>query len=403
MFEIQRDAQGRQLPLPIKVWLPQQEELEAGCLQQALNLSHFPFAHQHIALMPDTHQGFGMPIGGILATREVIVPNAVGVDIGCGVAFAQTNLLWESVSRQMLQQWVNAIMEKIPQGFSHHKAKRVAKVLDDFQREHVEEKRHETLWKELERGYYQVGTLGGGNHFIELQSDEENRICLMIHSGSRNLGYQIARHFNTIAGRQRRRWHSIVPTAHQLDYLPEDSDDGRSYIQWMELARAFARESRQQMMQAAMQVVAGTGFEEALLEVIDVHHNDVNQESHGGTSVWVHRKGAIRARRGEKGLIPGAMGRCSYVVEGKGNPDAFSSCSHGAGRAMSRKEALRSYPREKVMAALAAQQVILGKKQLRDVGEEAPMAYKEIAFVMKQQEDLVIPLKQLTGKAVIKG
>ncbi|SMP41400.1 RtcB family protein [Anoxynatronum buryatiense] len=403
MFEIKRDLQGDQLPIPILVWLPDQSELEEGCFQQALNLSRFPFAHHHIALMPDTHQGFGMPIGGILATRDVIIPNAVGVDIGCGVAFAQTNLQWDGVSRQTVHKWVEAIMQKIPQGFSHHKDKMKAQALDDFRRDYPEEKQQGILWKEIERGYYQMGTLGGGNHFIELQSDEENRICLMIHSGSRNFGYQIARHFNTVAGRQRRQWQSCVPTAHQLDYLPEDSHEGRSYIRWMELAKAFARESRQQMLQTALQIVAGQRFEEKVIDIIDVHHNDVNQEVHGGTTVWVHRKGAIRANAGERGLIPGAMGRSSYVVTGRGNVSSFNSCSHGAGRAMSRKDALQNFSKERVMKELAVQQVVLGKKQLTDVGEEAPMAYKEIAFVMKQQEDLVIPVRQLKGKAVIKG
>jgi tRNA-splicing ligase RtcB (3'-phosphate/5'-hydroxy nucleic acid ligase) len=403
MFVLSEHPQRGTLKIPIYVWLPDIAHLEEGCLEQALNLSELPFAFNRIALMPDTHQGFGMPIGGVMATREVIIPNAVGVDIGCGVAFCRTSLTGESFSRPLLTKWVEQILAIVPQGFSHHSQKQPCQALDDFQKKYPEERQQQHLWKEIDKGYYQIGTLGGGNHFIEFQTDKAGHLCLMVHSGSRNFGYQIAHYFNNMARKNRKQWQSSVPKGFALDYLPEDSQEGQSYINWMQLARHFARENREKMLDAVLRILTKNTPHMEVLEITDVHHNDANRELHDGEWVWVHRKGAIKAGEGEKGLIPGAMGRSSYVVEGRGNPKAFRSCSHGAGRAMSRKQALNQYSPTSVLAELEQQDMILGKRKMKDVAEEAPMAYKDIDFVIMEQMDLIKIIDQLTGKAVIKG
>lgn len=393
----------KQENLPIKVWLPDPNWLEKGCLHQAENLSRYPYAVNQIALMADTHQGFGMPIGGVMATREVLVPNAVGVDIGCGVAFSETNIPMEEISRDQLDTLVKETMRQIPQGFNRHKTPKNPECIKQYKKQYPEEKQHFQLWQELEAASYQMGTLGGGNHFIEFQENESGNLCIMIHSGSRNLGYKIAGYFNKIAQSKRTEWKSTVPKNYELDFIPIDCDEGYSYFNWMNLARSFACESRKKMMESIWLVFKKHAGFRIETKVLDVHHNDVNQEKHGGEMLWIHRKGAIRAGKDEIGIIPGSMGRKSYLVTGLGNTESFLSCSHGAGRKMSRKQAKQQFDQQKVIQDLRESQVILGKSKLNDVGEEAPEAYKDIDFVLEQQKDLLKPIQQLKGKAVIKG
>ena len=403
MFILSEHPKRGKLKIPVYVWLPEISYLDDGCLTQVLNLSEFPFATNRIVLMPDTHQGYGMPIGGVLATKDVVIPNAVGVDIGCGIAFVRTNLSFDAISSALLNKWMEQILNAVPQGFSHHKVKQKAKSIDDFRRDFPKHKRIKNLWDEFENASFQMGTLGGGNHFIELQTDEDNQLCLMVHSGSRNFGYQIARHFNQTARKKRKLWNSQIPESYELDYLPDQSEDGKSYIAWMNLARAFANENRSHMMQAILHILTKTFPTLEIIEEIDIHHNDANLEIHEHEAVWVHRKGAIKVSKGEKGIIPGAMGRSSYIVRGRGSSMAYDSCSHGAGRAMSRKRAYQTYSRDTVMKELAKQDMIIGKRRLKDVAEEAPMAYKDIDFVIQQQSDLIEVDTKLMGKAVIKG
>ncbi|RQD69742.1 MAG: RtcB family protein [Tindallia sp. MSAO_Bac2] len=404
MFTIQPEKlPNSRETLPIKVWLPGIEWLEEGCLQQAKNLSRYPYAVKQIALMADTHQGFGMPIGGVMATRDVVVPNAVGVDIGCGVAFCESSVDMQDISKSLLTDLVSKIMREIPQGFNHHKSRRDVQCIKEFKRKNPEEKRHEQIWKELDAALYQIGTLGGGNHFIEFQQNEKGKLCLMVHSGSRNIGYKIAGYFNRIAGNNKNKWNSDVPKKHELDFIPIECDEGQSYLKWMNLARAFAQESRQMMMHTIFSIFekqAGIRIENSIL---DVHHNDVNCEKNENEKLWIHRKGAIRANKDELGIVPGAMGRKSYIVKGKGNQDSFFSCSHGAGRAMSRKQAKKQFDQKYVTGELDEKHIILGKSKLSDVGEEAPGAYKDIDFVLEQQKDLLKPVQVLEGRAVIKG
>lgn len=402
MFEI-FDPQKQNVP--IKVWLEDNSQLEEQCLQQALNLSKLPFAFSHIALMPDTHSGFGMPIGGILATKGQVIPNAVGVDIGCGMIFAETNLHQDDISPADLKRLVQQIMRNVPTGFHHHKQKQPCKVLDTFGKRVKNTKLYTNpqLEQELGKGYYQVGTLGGGNHFIEVQRDDDGTICLMLHSGSRNFGYKIANYFNQLAKELNKKHQSPVPASFDLAHLPLDSIEGRGYLTWMQLALDFAAENRQRMMNVVMGELVKLKRNVRFYNIVNAHHNYAALETHFGQQVMVHRKGAIKAAQGEMGIVPGAMGSYSYIVEGLGNPQAFNSCSHGAGRKMSRKQALKSIPREKTLTDLQNLGVVLGKNKRGDVSEESRFAYKDIDYVINQELDLIKPVKRLQTIAVIKG
>jgi tRNA-splicing ligase RtcB len=400
--------------VPIKVWLSSVEDLDEMCLRQALNLSNLPFAFQHIALMPDTHSGFGMPIGGVLASSEAIVPNAVGVDIACGMGFVHTNVpasLLRDVSTpqgNLAQNLVGQIMRDIPQGFDHHKKPQQSEFLDRFPARELYHYGRGNL-PTLDEAYLQLVTLGGGNHFIELQEDERGNLGIMVHTGSRNVGFKVANYFNRLAKELNKCMGSPIPSEYDLAFLPLGTPEAKGYMQWMDFALEFARHNRARIMKRVKDIVFEglaryTGFQdlEILLEV-NAHHNYAAKERHFGRDVWVHRKGAIRARQGELGIIPGAMGSYSYIVEGLGNPDAFCSASHGAGRIMGRKEAVRKFDVEEVLADFKAKRVILGKRHRGDTAEEFYKAYKDIEEVMDQQNDLVRPILKVKTVAVVKG
>lgn len=396
---------------PIKIWLRDKSEVEASCMEQAINLANLPFAFRHIVLLPDCHTGYGMPIGGVLAAKDAIIPNAVGNDIGCGVAFVHLNvsadLLHEiKVSNGTLaQSIVGDIMRSIPTGFNHQKKPQKSAVLDAFE----PPAGMPNLEKEINRAYYQLGTLGGGNHFVELQTDDDGRLGIMVHSGSRNLGFQVCRAFNGLARKLNAKRPQPIPPAWQLAYLPTDSPEGQAYIQWMNMALGFARENRHLMMERVKEILLDNlakhaGIDDVKLDLeINAHHNYAALETHFGEEVWVHRKGAIRARKDEYGIIPGAMGSFSYIVKGKGNPESFHSCSHGAGRVMSRKEATRQFTVEKVVSDLKSQNVVLGKRKRSDVAEESRWAYKDIDEVIENQLDLIEPVLRLRTVVVVKG
>ncbi|SHI82960.1 tRNA-splicing ligase RtcB [Geosporobacter subterraneus DSM 17957] len=398
MFVIEpKDQQNK----PVKIWLQDHSQIEEGCLKQAMNLSQLPFLKHWVCLMPDTHEGFGMPIGGVVALKDTIIPNAVGVDIGCGMAFVATNIHKSELRENTYKQLVGDIMRDIPTGFAHHKQKQCSPVLDEAAK-HLGPSPKE-LVAEIDRGYYQLGTLGGGNHFIEIQEDEKGFLGIMIHSGSRNFGLKVASYFNQKAKDLNEEWNSPVPRSFDLAYLPTETPEGKAYIQWMNLALDFARENRQKMLE----VVKGK-LEKKLPHIayhseVNAHHNYAAQEAHFGELVWVHRKGAIRAAKGELGIIPGAMGSFSYIVEGLGNEETFQSCSHGAGRRMSRSKARQVYSAEKTILDLNHQGVVLGKTKKSDVADECRWAYKDIDFVISQELDLINPVKKLKTICVIKG
>ncbi len=402
------------MKVPVKVWLGAKEDLDETCVEQAYHLSRLPFLHKWVSLMPDTHAGMGMPIGGVIAAREVVIPNAVGVDIGCGMAYTRTNVRLEEIkdimtgNGTMVQAMIGDIMRNIPVGFSHHKTPMPCYTLD---RAYDEMDRYEEdgeLLGQLEAGYFQIGTLGGGNHFIELQADDEGILSIMIHSGSRHFGKSVCDYFHQKARELNVRYYSQVPDEYRLAFLSADSREGRRYLNWMNLSMDFARENREKMMLAVKAVMEKwigkyTNLKLEFSEDINCHHNYAALETHYGQEVYVHRKGAVRAENGELAVIPGAMGSYSYVVMGKGNPESFCSCSHGAGRQYSRKGAMAAFTAEEVILDLAKQGVVLGKRGKADVAEESRFAYKDIDMVMDNQKDLVIPVRRLRTIGVVKG
>lgn len=399
---------------PIKIWLSKESAIEESCLEQAYHLSNLPFIHKWVCLMPDTHIGKGMPIGGVIATKGVILPNAVGSDIGCGMVFAATNIKVDDIREietgngTMIQAIIGNIMRSVPVGTDRFKTKQASAVLDKAVEEMEKYKENEPLIHLIEEAYYQVGTLGGGNHFIELQEDEEGYLCIMIHSGSRHLGKEVCDYFHNKARELNVQWYSSVPEEYRLAFLPVNTKEGKEYIHWMNLALDYAEENRAHMLESVSRIVKEqiekhTGFTVEFTDHINCHHNYAALENHYGENVWVHRKGATRAREGERAVIPGAMGSYSYVVEGKGNPLSFCSSSHGAGRNYSRSGAKNAFSVEKVMVDLKEQGVILGKRKKNDVAEECRFAYKNIQEVMEQQTDLVTPIRKLKTVGVVKG
>jgi tRNA-splicing ligase RtcB (3'-phosphate/5'-hydroxy nucleic acid ligase) len=381
--------------IPIKLWV---SELESGAMEQARNLANLPYAYKHIALMPDCHQGFGMPIGGVLATKEVIIPNAVGVDIGCGMCATQTTL--QDVEFNLLKIILKDIRELIPLGFKHHKTAMDHALMPDpanfFDVIPVVE-------REFERARYQLGTLGGGNHFIEIQKGSDGLIWVMVHSGSRNIGKQVADHYNRVATELNLKWKSKVPKSAQLAYLYLSSNEGQQYIREMNYCIEFAYANRKIMMDNVLKVLEyhfGNSFRSG--PMINIAHNYANIEKHFGNDVMVHRKGATKASKETIGIIPGSQGSNSYIVKGKGNTDSFESCSHGAGRTMGRKEAIRKLNLKEEIQKLDKKGILHAIRNQSDL-EEATSAYKDISVVMNNQKDLVEVLTELQPLAVIKG
>lgn len=257
-------------------------------------------------------------------------------------------------------------------------------------------------------GYFQVGSLGGGNHFIELQEDQDGYLCIMIHSGSRHLGKEICDYFHEQARKLNQRWYSQVPDEYRLAFLPVESKEGKQYINWMKLAMDYAFENRECMLQKTCEIVREivekhTDLQVKYGEEINCHHNYASLENHYEENVWVHRKGAIRVQEGELAVIQGAMGSYSYVVRGKGNKESFHTSSHGAGRAYSRTGAKAAFSAEQVIVDLKDQGVVLGKQKKNDVAEECRFAYKDIDQVMSQQVDMVTPIRKLKTVGVVKG
>lgn len=400
--------------VPVKIWLDRPEDIEDTCKEQAYHLAQLPFLHKWACLMPDTHTGMGMPIGGVIATKGVIIPNAVGVDIGCGMIFAATDIKLEEIQEiktgngTVIQGMIGDILRGIPVGFCHHKQPQASDVLDQAMEQMELYESNKELLSEIQAGYHQVGTLGGGNHFIEIQADEEGYLGIMIHSGSRHFGKEVCDYFHKKARALNEKWYSTVPDSYRLAFLPTDAAEGKQYINWMNLCLNYAHENREKMMLIAKEILVKwiskyTGKTPTFHQEINCHHNYAAIEHHYDKNVWVHRKGATRARNGELAVIPGAMGSYSYVVMGLGNQESFCTSSHGAGRRYSRKGAMEAFSCEQVMLDLKEQGVVLGKKSKHDVAEESRFAYKDIDEVMNNQKDLVTPVKKLKTIGVVKG
>jgi tRNA-splicing ligase RtcB (3'-phosphate/5'-hydroxy nucleic acid ligase) len=393
--------------IPVKSWC---EPLEDGAKDQAKNLANLPFAFHHVGLMPDCHEGYGMPIGGVLATEDTVIPNAVGVDIGCGMGFIETDIPVsqlrdiQTANGNLIHTIVATIKRNIPVGFEHHKEPQISPLLDNPSEIVMG---LPIIHDEIQSAKYQLGTLGGGNHFLELQVNEKGNLCLMLHSGSRNFGYKIAKVYNDAA---KELGYQVNPDF-DLAYLPADSQMGKDYINAMNFALDFAKENRRLMMEKMKSVVFNLIKKHASITNIEIgsevniHHNYAALEEHFGKKVWIHRKGAIKVEVGTLGIIPGSMGTASYIVKGKGNPESFNSASHGSGRKMGRNQFNKTHTLEDVNKSMEGIEFLgwsKGRKGELDISE-APQAYKPIDEVIEAEDDLVEVVMKLKPIGVVKG
>jgi tRNA-splicing ligase RtcB len=380
----------------VKMWTT---EFDDKAREQIENLASLPFVHHHIALMPDCHGGMGMPIGGVLPTKDVVIPNAVGVDIGCGMCAVKTNIRTRRLTEKILRKVImKGIRERIPLGMDHHKEMQDEKYLPtgfDLEKLPVVENHYKSI-------HHQVGTLGGGNHFIELQRDGEGWLWIMIHSGSRNLGKQVGDFYNKKAKWFNELYYSKVESELMLPFLPLKTHEFNEYWDEMNYCIAFAKCNRQLMMERIKEVIVDALPLAEFEPTIDIAHNYAAFENHFGANCIVHRKGAVRAMAGEIGIIPGSQGTSSYIVEGLGNPDSFMSSSHGAGRLMSRTQAIKTLSLEDEIKKMESKGIVHSIRSQRDL-DEAASAYKDIDHVIALETDLVKVITKLEPLAVIKG
>jgi tRNA-splicing ligase RtcB len=392
---------------PIKAWI-EGVPLEDQARRQLVSIAALPFIHGHVAAMPDVHVGRGATVGSVIATRGAIVPAAVGVDIGCGMMAVRTTLtaamLPDNLYRLRLGieaavphggigikgGWKDGVPQRVGQRFSQSGLGAGLRQLED---------KHPAL--SGAQSVTHLGSLGGGNHFIEIALDEEQRVWAMLHSGSRGIGNRIGSYFigRARAALDRRQLTRPLPDR-DLAWLEEGEPEFEDYVAAVAWAQEFARQNRELMMAAILRVMrqelAPFGVER---QAINCHHNYVEREHHFGAAVWVTRKGAVRAGVGELGIIPGSMGAKSFIVRGKGQPDSFQSCAHGAGRRLSRAEAKRQFTLAQHAAATAG----IECRKDKGVIDETPMAYKDIDAVMAAQRDLVDVVHTLRQVVCVKG
>lgn len=391
---------------PIKAWT-RGVQVEDQAKQQLRNLAGMPFIHSHIAAMPDVHWGMGATVGSVIATKGAIIPAAVGVDIGCGMMAIRTTLTASDMPDN-LHAIRSAIEAAVPHGRTdnggandvgaHRESSNVPESLAAGLRRLTD--KYPKLARAAGRAWNHCGTLGTGNHFIELCLDEVGRVWIMLHSGSRGIGNAIGSHFINLAKEDMRRWFINLPDQ-DLAYIPEGSALFSDYRMALEWAQAFALLNRERMMAATLSAIEKTLGRPVDSDemAVNCHHNYVSWERHFGETVMVTRKGAVKAGSGDLGIIPGSMGAKSFIVAGKGNRDSFCSCSHGAGRAMSRTEAKRRFTVEDHAAATVGVEC----RKDADVIDETPAAYKSIDAVMAAQSDLVEIVHTLKQIVCVKG
>jgi tRNA-splicing ligase RtcB len=387
--------------VPVKIYT---EDVEAHARQQLVNLSQLPIIHHHVAAMPDVHTGIGATVGSVIATHRAIIPAAVGVDLGCGMIAARTSLTGNDLDERTLQRTFDQISRDVPVGRNQHKEGRAlneaAKPFGRNLKKILE--KHPDLEKKFPRTQNwvcQMGTLGGGNHFIEVCLDEESHVWAMLHSGSRGIGNAIGTHFIQLARRDAERKELNLPDR-DLAYFQEGAEHFDDYVEAVGWAQRYAAANRDAMMELVLAALRRhlPAFE-VTSEAVNCHHNYVEREHHFGKDVWVTRKGAIRARAGDLGIIPGSMGVKSYIVRGKGSEESFQSCAHGAGRRMSRTQAQKSFTPQD----LAEQTRGVVCRKDRGVIDEIPGAYKPIDEVMENQSDLVEVVHTLKQVICVKG
>lgn len=387
----------------IKAWT-KGVPIESEAVKQLQNTASLPFIFNHIAVMPDVHFGLGATIGSVVATKGAVIPAAVGVDIGCGMMAIQLTLNAKDLPDSLAH--VRTEIEKaVPVGFAQHKEnvldkaqqKAWAKDVKDLTDQHPEIDK--MLKNPTEKVMNQSGTLGGGNHFIELCLDENDDVWVMLHSGSRGIGNIIGRHFIEKA-KEDMRIHHINLEDSNLSYLSEGTQHFDDYVTWVEWAQKYAAKNRQVMMNLVLEALAKHLPEFGIKkQAINCHHNYIARENHFGSNVIVTRKGAVRARVDDYGIIPGSMGAKSFIVRGLGNQDSFCSCSHGAGRVMSRTQA------KKVFSLQDHIEATKGVECRKDAAviDETPNAYKDIDAVMNAQKDLVEIVHTLKQVVCVKG
>ncbi len=395
--------------IPIKMWT-EGVPVEIEAQIQLANLANCPVVAPHVAVMPDVHWGMGSTVGSVIPTQKAIIPAAVGVDLGCGMMAVRLSLSASDLPDNLHQMRCN-IEAAIPHGrtdnggpndrgaWGNHISYPVQTAWDDLKLGYAN-----ILDKapELDRGstWQQLGTLGTGNHFVEVCLDEEQRVWIMLHSGSRGVGNRIGSHYIALAKKEMERWFINLPDK-DLAYLPEGSQHFDNYVQAVTWAQEYARWNRGLMMDAALNAVGKSlGIVVASdEEAVNCHHNYIAKEHHFGRNYWITRKGAVRARVDDLGIIPGSMGAKSFIVRGKGNAQSFHSCSHGAGRAMSRTEARRRFSLEDHGIATAGVECEKGDSVL----DETPQAYKDIQAVMDAQSELVDVVHVLKQVCCVKG
>jgi tRNA-splicing ligase RtcB len=387
--------------VPVKIWT---DDVDERSKAQLTNVAGLPFIHHHVAAMPDVHLGRGATIGSVIATHQAIIPAAVGVDIGCGMVAAQLSITANELDEKALKKVFDQITRDVPVGRNEHADNRILveaarpfepglKALTD---------KHPQLLKafgKFSKWTNQMGTLGGGNHFIEVCLDENDQVWVMLHSGSRGIGNAIATHFIQLARQDMERLMIQLPD-HDLAYFSEGSEYFADYVAAVHWAQEYAMQNRQSMLDLVLAALARhlPPFS-VTTEAVNCHHNYVAREYHYGADVWVTRKGAIRAREGDLGIVPGSMGTRSYIVRGKGNPESFCSSAHGAGRRMSRTEAEKQFTQADLVQQTAG---VICRKDKRVI-DEIPGAYKDIDQVMANQRDLTEILHTLKQVVCVKG
>ncbi len=397
---------------PIKMWT-NGVPVEDQAAQQLRNVASLPFIHKHVAVMPDVHWGMGATVGSVIPTKGAIVPAAVGVDIGCGMIAQRTTLAAADLP-ESLAAMRSSIEAAVPHGRTDNGGANDRGAWGNLPDDVAETllasglmdrfdallKNHSKLarWN-LERISRHVGTLGSGNHFVEVCLDEEGRVWVMLHSGSRGIGNAIGSYFIELAKKDMERWFISVPDK-DLAYIPQGSEYFGAYWDALKLAQSYAALNRRVMMRNTLRALIGHVREFSCdLEAINCHHNYVSREHHFGENVFVTRKGAVSAKEGELGIIPGSMGARSFIVRGKGNPESFCSCSHGSGRAMSRGAAKKRFTLDDHIAATSGVEC----RKDADVIDETPGAYKDIDAVMAAQSDLVSIEHTLKQVLCVKG
>jgi tRNA-splicing ligase RtcB (3'-phosphate/5'-hydroxy nucleic acid ligase) len=391
--------------VPVKIFT---DQIEPQALQQLINLSQLPIVHSHVAAMPDVHSGIGATVGSVIATKQAIIPAAVGVDIGCGMNAVRLTLSADDLP-DGLARLRSAIEAAVPVGFGQHEASKVKGSADERTARRLADRMDSIVGKhpgvaKMQRKFdqtwiCQLGTLGGGNHFIELCLDQDQRVWVMLHSGSRGIGNVLGRYFIAAARKDMQRHQMKLPDK-DLAYFSEGSDMFDDYVEAVSWGQDYALLNRSEMMRRILTVLKrDLPVFEVDGEAINCHHNYVVQEEHFGETLFITRKGAISARKGQLGIIPGSMGAKSYIVRGLGNTESFQSCAHGAGRRMSRTEAKRRFNRRDLEEQTA------GVECRKDGGviDEIPGAYKDIDEVMENQSDLVEVVCALKQVLCVKG